>query len=125
MFFVSTATMVVLTRTPVIQVGLMKEQILHCQFAVDHKQASATVEWMFQRHGERTKLFSYSSRTGKSEGRGVSVKSLSAGDASLKLPLTKLTNEGTYTCSVFIPPLHSNSDVILHIQGGTIKHVPF
>ncbi|KAF5897564.1 tapasin-related protein-like, partial [Clarias magur] len=112
----TSATMVVLTRNPLIQVGLMKEQTLHCQFAVDHKQASVTVEWMFQRHGERTKLFSYSSRTGKSEGGGVSVKSLAAGDASLKLPLTKLTSEGTYTCSVFIPPLNSNSDIVLHIQ---------
>lgn len=119
---VSTATMVVLTRTPVIKVGLMMEQTLHCQYEVDHKQASVTVEWMVQRRGERTKLFSYSSRTGKSEGSGVSVKTLATGDASLKIPLTKQTSEGTYTCSVFIPPLHFNSDIVLKIQGGTITH---
>ncbi|KAK2831367.1 hypothetical protein Q7C36_016453 [Tachysurus vachellii] len=112
----STATMVVLTRTPVIHVGLMKEQTLHCQFAVDHRQASVTVEWMLQRRGDRTKLFSYSSRTGKHEGSGVSVKTLAAGDASLKIPLTKQKSEGTYTCSVSIPPLHYNSDIVLNIQ---------
>lgn len=114
--------MVVLTRTPVIHVGLMKEQTLHCQYAVDHRQASVTVEWMLQRRGERTKLFGYSSRTGKHEGSGVSVKTLAAGDASLKIPLTKQTSEGTYTCSVFIPPLHYNSDIVLNIQGRTLKH---
>lgn len=124
-FPVSTAAMVVLTRTPVIYVGLMKEQILHCQFAVDHKQASLTLEWVHQRRGERFKIFSYSSRTGKSEGSGVSLKTLAAGDASMKLPLTKQTSEGTYTCSVFIPPLHYNSDIVLSIQGGTIKHEYF
>lgn len=112
----TTATMAVLTRTPVIHVGLMKEPILHCQFAVDHKQASVTVEWVHQRRGDRTKLFSYSSRTGKSEGSGVSVKTIAAGDASLKLLPTKQTSEGTYTCSVFIPPLHHNSDIVLNIQ---------
>lgn len=122
-FLVTTATMAVLTRTPVINVSLMKEQTLHCQFAVDHKQPSVTVEWVFQRRGERTKLFSYSSHTGKSEGSRVSVKTLATGDASLKLPLTKQISEGTYTCSVFIPPLNSNSDIVLNIQGETIKHV--
>lgn len=122
-FPVSTATMVVLTRTPVIQVGLMKEQTLHCQFAVDHKQANVAVEWLHQWRGERTKVFIYSSRTGKSEGSGVSLKTLAAGDASLKLPLTKQTSEGTYICSVIIPPLNCDSDIVLNIQGGAIKNV--
>ncbi|KAI5098897.1 hypothetical protein C0J45_11036, partial [Silurus meridionalis] len=112
----TSAAMVVLTRTPVIHVRLMEKQTLHCQFAVDHKQADVTVEWVFQRRGERTKLFSYSSRTGKSEGSGVSMKTIAAGDASLKLPLTRQTSEGTYACSVFIPPLHTNTDIILNIQ---------
>ncbi|XP_060799943.1 tapasin isoform X2 [Neoarius graeffei] len=112
----TSAAMAVLTRTPVINVGLLKEQTLHCQFAVDHKQASTTVDWILQRRGERTKIFSYSSRTGKSEGSGVSVKALATGDASLKLPLTKQTSEGTYICSVLIPPLTTNSDIVLNIQ---------
>lgn len=96
---------------------------MHCQFAVDHKQASVTVEWVHKRRGERTKIFSYFSRTDKSEGTGVSLKALAVGDASLKLPLTKQTSEGTYTCSVFIPPLQYNSDIVLNIQGGTMKHL--
>ncbi|TSN39326.1 Tapasin-related protein [Bagarius yarrelli] len=113
---ITSATMVVLTRTPVIHVGLMREQILHCQFAVDHKQANVMVEWVLQRRGERTKLFSYSSHTGKSEGSGMSVKTIASGNASLKIPLIKQTSEGTYTCSVLIPPLDSNTDIVLNVQ---------
>ncbi|XP_072548126.1 tapasin-related protein [Salminus brasiliensis] len=112
----TSAAMVVLTRTPKVVVGFMKDQTLHCQFAVDHKQANVTVEWRLQRRGERTKLFSYTSRTGKTEGSGVSVKAIGAGNASLKLPPTSHTSEGTYICSVLIPPLYGSHDIPLSIQ---------
>lgn len=111
--------MIVLTRTPSVAVGLMKEQTLHCQFAVDHKQANVTVEWRLQRRGERTKIFSYSSRSGKSEGTGVSVKAIGVGNASLKLPLITHASEGTYVCSVLIPPLFGSHDIALNIHGET------
>lgn len=112
----TTAVMVVLTNTPTVDVGLMKEQTLNCEFAVDHKSAHLTVEWRLQRRGDRTKLFSYSSRTGKSEGSGVSMKALSRGDASLKVPLTKQVSEGTYICSVYVPPLYGSHDINLQIM---------
>ncbi|XP_007246004.2 tapasin-related protein [Astyanax mexicanus] len=112
----TSAAMVILTRTPKVVVGLMKDPTLSCQFAVDHKQANMTVEWRLQRRGERTKLFSYFTRTGKSEGSGVSVKAIGVGDASLKLSHTTYASEGTYVCSVLVPPLYGSHDIQLNIQ---------
>ncbi|ROK28211.1 Tapasin-related protein [Anabarilius grahami] len=112
----TSAAMVVLTRTPTVEVGFLKEPNLHCQFAVDHKLPNATVEWRLQRHGERSKLFSYSSRTGKSEGRGVAVKAIAAGNASFKLSPTRKISEGTYICSVMVPPLYGSHDIPLTLS---------
>lgn len=114
------AGMLVLTSTPSVQVGLLKEQTLHCQFAVDHKSPDVTVEWKLQRRGERTLIFSHASRSGKSQGSGVSVRTLGTGNASLRIPLITQSNEGTYMCSVLIPPLYGSSDIILNIQGTTV-----
>ncbi|XP_076832494.1 tapasin-related protein isoform X2 [Brachyhypopomus gauderio] len=113
----TSAVMAVLTTTPVVHAGLLKDKTLHCQFFVDHKQANVTVQWWFQRRGERTKLFTHSSRTGHSEGKGVSIRGLSnAGNASLKLPPITQASEGTYTCSVLVPPLYASQDNILSIM---------
>ncbi|XP_016414122.1 tapasin-related protein-like [Sinocyclocheilus rhinocerous] len=112
----TSAAMVVLTRTPSVEVGFLKEPNLHCQFAVDHKLPNATVEWRLQRHGERSKLFSYSSRTGKIDGSGVAVKAIAAGNASFKLPPTRKHSEGTYICSVMVPPLYGSHDIPLTLS---------
>ncbi|XP_059370349.1 tapasin-related protein [Carassius carassius] len=113
---ITSAAMVVLTRTPSVEVGFLKEPNLHCQFAVDHKLPNATVEWRLQKHGERSRVFSYSSRTGKSEGSGVAVKAIAAGNASYKLPPTKKHSEGTYICSVMVPPLYGSHDIPLSLS---------
>ncbi|XP_052471733.1 tapasin-related protein isoform X1 [Carassius gibelio] len=112
----TSAVMVVLTQTPSVKVRLSKEPNLHCKFAVDHKLPHATVEWRLQQHGERSKLFSYSSRTGKTEGSGVDVQAISAGNASIKLPPTSIHSEGTYICSVMVPPLNGSQDISLTIS---------
>ncbi|XP_076129150.1 tapasin-related protein-like isoform X2 [Alosa pseudoharengus] len=112
----TTAVMMVLSHTPSVEVGLMKEQTLNCEFAVDHKSAHLTVEWHLQRKGHRSKLFSYSSHTGQSEGSGVSVKAIAKGDASLKIPLTRETSEGTYVCSVHVPPISSSHSMALQLM---------
>ncbi|KAL1260784.1 hypothetical protein QQF64_008611 [Cirrhinus molitorella] len=112
----TSAAMVVLTRTPSVEVGFLKEPNLHCQFSVDHKLPNATVEWRLQKHGERNKLFSYSSRTGKSEGSGVAIKAIGAGNASFKLPPTRKNSEGTYICSVMVPPLYGSHDIPLTLS---------
>ncbi|XP_056329688.1 tapasin-related protein isoform X2 [Danio aesculapii] len=112
----TSAAMVVLTRTPSVEVGFLKEPELHCQFAVDDKLPKVTVEWKLQRHGKHIKLFSYSSLTGKSEGSGVTVKAIEGGNASLKLQPTRKRSEGTYVCSVKIPPLNGSHDIPLSIS---------
>ncbi|XP_028818944.1 tapasin-related protein [Denticeps clupeoides] len=110
-----TAAMVVLTYTPSVNVGMLQEKTLNCQFEVDHKSPNLAVEWRHQHRGERFKLFSYNSREGKSEGRGVSLKTIAKGDASLKLPPAKRSSEGTYICSVYVPPLYGSHDIPLQI----------
>ncbi|XP_018606086.1 tapasin-related protein [Scleropages formosus] len=111
----TTAVMVVLTRSPSMEVGLLKDPALHCQFAVDHKRPDLTVEWRLQRHGERSKLFSYTSRSGKTEGAGLSQRAINNGDASLRLSPTTVASEGTYICSVYVPPLYGSQEIVLHI----------
>ncbi|KAL1267314.1 hypothetical protein QQF64_032677 [Cirrhinus molitorella] len=109
------AAMVVLTQTPSMDVGLLKEPNLDCRFAVDHKVPHATVEWKLQQHGRRTNLFSYSSRTGIKEGNGVVLKDIAAGNVSFKLSPTTKHSEGTYICSVMVPPLNGSHDIPLTI----------
>ncbi|KAL1267313.1 hypothetical protein QQF64_032676 [Cirrhinus molitorella] len=110
------AAMVFLSKTPSVDVGLFKEPDLDCRFAVDHALPHATVEWKLQQHGRRTDLFSYSSRTGKTEGNGVALKAIAAGNVSYKLRSTSTHSEGTYICSVMVPPLNGSHDIPLRIS---------
>ncbi|CAJ1066045.1 tapasin-related protein [Xyrichtys novacula] len=112
----TSVAMVTKTRSPSVRAGLGTVQRLHCQFAVDHKGPDVTVEWHFQHRGERTRLFSHASRTGKTQGGGVVVKSLAGGDASLTIPFTKMSNEGRHICSVSVNPLFASMDVTLHVE---------
>ncbi|XP_055052539.2 tapasin-related protein isoform X2 [Misgurnus anguillicaudatus] len=113
----TSAAMVVLTRTPSVEVGFLKEPTLHCQFAVDHKNPNVTVYWKLQRsHGKRSQLFSYTSRTGTSDGTGVSVKAIGVGNASFKLSPTRKHSEGTYICSILVPPLSCSHNILLHLR---------
>ncbi|KAL0970336.1 hypothetical protein UPYG_G00240600 [Umbra pygmaea] len=112
----ASAVMVVLTRTPSVWVGLLKQQTLHCQFAVDHKTSHLTVEWYLMKHGQQTRLYSYSSSSGQTEGSGVAVDGIARGNASLTLPLTEMSSEGTYLCSVRVPPLNGSVTIALHVM---------
>ncbi|XP_075956341.1 tapasin-like [Anarhichas minor] len=112
----TSVAMVIKTQSPSVRAGLGSQQKLHCQFAVDHKAPNVTVEWHRQHRGERTRLFSYNGRTGRSEGSGVGQRSLAGGDASYSLPFAKMTSEGTYICSVSVIPLFVSLDISLHIE---------
>lgn len=111
----TTSVMLLKTNTPTVDSNLLQQPRLNCEFAVDHKSAHLSVEWRVQKRGERSKLFSYSSRTGKAEGSGVNVKGLAKGDASITLSPTKQFSEGTYTCTVYVPPLYGSQEVSLQI----------
>ncbi|KAM6987445.1 uncharacterized protein LKV04_010285 [Tautogolabrus adspersus] len=112
----TTVAMVTKTGSPSVKAGQGSEKKLHCQFAVDHKGPDVTVEWQWQHRGERVKLFSHNSRTGQTNGKGVSLKSLAGGDASLNIPFIKMSSEGKYTCSVSVNPLFASMDINLHIE---------
>lgn len=114
---VSTVVMVIKTLTPSVKAGLGTQQKLHCQFAVDHRGPKVTVEWHWQQRGDRTKLFSHSSRSGQTQGTGVGLRSLAGGDASYTLPFAKMNSEGKYICSVSVTPLFASLDISLHIEG--------
>lgn len=98
-------------------VGLGLQQKLHCQFAVDHKRPAVTVQWHWNHRGDRRELFSYVGQSGQTHGSGVGLKSLAGGDATLNLPFTKLSSEGTYVCSVSVDPLFASLDISLRIEG--------
>lgn len=112
----TTVAMVIKTHTPIVKASLSSQQKLDCQFGLDHRGPNVTVEWHLQRRGERTKLFSHASRTGQTQGGGVKLKALAGGDASYTLPFTKMSNEGTYICSVSVNPLTGSVDMHLLIQ---------
>ncbi|XP_040901673.1 tapasin-related protein [Toxotes jaculatrix] len=112
----TTVAMVIKTLTPSVKAGLSSQQKLHCQFALDHKGPNVTVDWHWQHRGERTRLFSHTSRSGQTHGTGVGLKSLAGGDASYTLPFTKMSSEGTYVCSVSVNPLLASLDMQLHIE---------
>lgn len=112
----TTVALVIKTQTPSVKAGLGSEQKLHCQFAVDHKGPNVTVEWNVQRRGERKRLFSHNSRSGQIQAGAVGLKSLAGGDASYKLPLAKMSDEGMYICSVQVNPLFVSLDVNLYIE---------
>ncbi|XP_059187827.1 tapasin-related protein-like isoform X2 [Centropristis striata] len=112
----TTVAMVIKTQTPSVRAGLGSQQKLHCQFAVDHKGPDITVEWDWQHRGEKSRLFSHTSRTGQSQGTGVGLRGLAGGDASYTLPFTKMSSEGTYSCSVSVNPVLVSVDINLQIQ---------
>lgn len=109
--------MVLKTQSPLVKAGLGIQKKLHCQFAVDHKGPNMTVEWHGQYRGERSRLFSHSSRTKRVEGSGVDLKSIAGGDASYTIPYTKTSSEGSYICSVSVVPVFASVEIKLHIEG--------
>lgn len=107
--------MMMKTLTPSLKSNLGAQNKLHCQFAIDHKSPNLTLEW--HKRGERSTLFSYSRRTGQTEGGGVDLKGLADGDASYNLAFAKIINEGSYVCTVSVFPLTANLDISLRIEG--------
>ncbi|XP_068174261.1 tapasin-related protein isoform X2 [Antennarius striatus] len=112
----TTVAMIIKSTTPSVKVRFGVKESLHCQFALDHKVPNFLVEWHWQYRGEKVKLFSHTSRSGQTHGTGVKIKNLANGDASYTLPFTKMTSEGTYSCSVSVNPLLASLDISLHIE---------
>ncbi|KAM6987392.1 uncharacterized protein LKV04_010217 [Tautogolabrus adspersus] len=95
----TTVALVTETKTPSVKARLDSKQKLHCQFAVDHKAPHVTVEWQWHQYGRRDELFSYNSRTGQSQGSGVSLKNLVP--HSVQRYSHKKNKDKTYTLTAF------------------------
>ncbi|XP_058857471.1 tapasin-related protein-like [Acipenser ruthenus] len=111
------AVFVVHSGPTVVETALRRDVRLDCGFSVDHARPDVTVEWRLQLRGDRRKLFSYASRSGQAERLEgeVSVAEIPRGNASLRLAGVTLKSEGTYVCSVYVPPLYSSQDIQLDI----------
>uniref|UniRef100_A0A3P8V454 Dehydrogenase/reductase (SDR family) member 13b.2 n=1 Tax=Cynoglossus semilaevis TaxID=244447 RepID=A0A3P8V454_CYNSE len=112
----TTVAVVIKSQTPFVRTGLRSQPKLHCQFALDHKSPNFILEWILQRRGERTTVFSYNSRSGQTEGTGVGLKALEDGDASYSLAFTKTISEGLYICSLSVNPLSIQMNMDLHVE---------
>lgn len=112
----TTVVLVINTQSPSVTAGLGTQQKLHCHFAIDHKVPNVTVEWYRQRRGERDRLFSFNSRSGKIQGSGVALKSVMGGDASYTLPYASVMSEGAYICSVAVIPLFTSLEISLNVK---------
>uniref|UniRef100_A0A8C6U2H4 Ig-like domain-containing protein n=1 Tax=Neogobius melanostomus TaxID=47308 RepID=A0A8C6U2H4_9GOBI len=110
----ASVAMVLQTKTPGVTSPLKSQPKLHCQFDIDHKAAKVTARW--HKLGDRAFLFNYNSQTGLTEGSGVALKALAAGDATYTFPVTKVGSEGMYLCSVNVHPLLGSLTVNLHIE---------
>lgn len=113
---ITTVAMVINTETPTVRATLGSEQKFHCHFDVDHKGPNFTAEWHSQKRGERKKLFSYSSRSGRTEGAGVRLKTLSGGEASYTHPYIRATDEGMFVCSVSVVPIFTSVEINLRVE---------
>uniref|UniRef100_A0A3B4A2Z8 Ig-like domain-containing protein n=1 Tax=Periophthalmus magnuspinnatus TaxID=409849 RepID=A0A3B4A2Z8_9GOBI len=99
----TSVVMIIQTQTPVVKSSLKSYSKLQCQFYIDHKAPKVTVEW--KKYGNNAPLFSHNSPSGQTQGSGVDLKQLAAGDATYTTPLTKVGSEGTYMCYVQVHPL--------------------
>nr|XP_014347001.1 PREDICTED: tapasin-related protein-like isoform X2 [Latimeria chalumnae] len=112
------AVYLVRTTTPLIQTPMKKDALLDCTFALDHS-ADVIVEWRFQYKGEKKKLFAYNGPRKQVEhtekGVQVLLDGIPKGNASLLVRNIALKNEGTYTCSVYVPPLFGIHNIQLEI----------
>lgn len=112
------AAMIMKSQTPSVTSSIGGQKKLHCQFAIDHKGPNFSLEW--HKRGERVILFSHTSRTRQTEGRGVDLRDLASGDASYNLAYTKISNEGMYVCLVSVAPLSASLDINLRIEGEKV-----
>uniref|UniRef100_H3BGF6 Ig-like domain-containing protein n=1 Tax=Latimeria chalumnae TaxID=7897 RepID=H3BGF6_LATCH len=118
LFIFNSAVYLVRTTTPLIQTPMKKDALLDCTFALDHS-ADVIVEWRFQYKGEKKKLFAYNGPRKQVEhtekGVQVLLDGIPKGNASLLVRNIALKNEGTYTCSVYVPPLFGIHNIQLEI----------
>lgn len=114
---------IVRTSTPLIRAKLKQDVMLDCSYKIDHS-ADVNIEWRHQHKRARTKLFSYNGRHRQVEhlepGVTAFEEQIKNGNASIRIQNVAIKDEGTYICSVYVPPLFGTNTVLLEIVESPI-----
>ncbi|GCB62454.1 hypothetical protein scyTo_0004252, partial [Scyliorhinus torazame] len=99
---------VVHTSTPLTKTKLKQDLVLDCGYKIDHS-TDFNIDWRYQHKGIKKKLFSYNGRHEQVEhlekGVEVFMDRIRTGNASIRIRNIDVQDEGSYTCSVYVPPL--------------------
>ncbi|XP_020386056.2 tapasin-related protein [Rhincodon typus] len=119
-------TYIVHTRTPLIRTKLKQDLILDCGYKIDHS-TDFNVDWRYQHKGNKKKLFSYNGRHQRIEfiekGVELFMDQIKKGNASLRLRNIGVKDEGSYMCSVYVPPLFGTHAIEVEIMESPIVSV--
>ncbi|XP_067864429.1 tapasin-related protein-like [Heptranchias perlo] len=112
-------TYIIRTSTPFIRTKLRQDLVLDCGYKIDHI-TDFNIEWRYQHRGTKKKLFSYNGRHQQVEhiekGMEVFMDQIKNGNASLRIKNVGIKDEGSYTCSVYVPPLFGTHTINLEIM---------
>lgn len=119
---------VVFSNEKSVSTPLSEETLLHCGFKYQDvpQTQEVSVEWRLQHRGTGHKVLDMKTRMDDVEGtaemhsvrRGSSIdvaQVVSEGNASLTLNKLKVTDEGTYICTVTLGHFHSQQAIQLHV----------
>ncbi|XP_041052830.1 tapasin-related protein-like [Carcharodon carcharias] len=116
-------TYIVHTSTPSIRTKLKQDLILDCGYKIDHS-TDFNIDWRYQHKGNKRKLFSYNGRHEQVEhvekGVEVFMDQIKNGNASLRIRNIGIKDEGSYICSVYVPPLFGTHTIEVEIMESPI-----
>ncbi|GCC24607.1 tapasin-related protein [Chiloscyllium punctatum] len=117
---------IVHTRTPLIRTKLKQDLVLDCGYKIDHS-TDFNIDWRYQHKGNKKKLFAYNGRHQRVEyiekGVELFMDQIKQGNASLLLRNIGVKDEGSYLCSVYVPPLFGTHTIEVEIMESPIVSV--
>ncbi|XP_060704421.1 tapasin-related protein-like isoform X2 [Hemiscyllium ocellatum] len=117
---------IVHTRTPLIRAKLKQDLVLDCGYTIDHS-TDFNIDWRYQHKGNKKKLFAYNGRHQRVEyiekGVELFMDQIKQGNASLLLRNIGVKDEGSYLCSVYVPPLFGTHTIEVEIMESPIVSV--
>ncbi|XP_067866611.1 tapasin-like [Heterodontus francisci] len=110
---------IIYTGTPLIRTKLKQDLILDCGYKIDHS-TDFNIDWRYQHKGTKKKLFAYNGRRQQvehiEEGVEIFMDQIKNGNASLRIRNVRIKDEGSYTCSVYVPPLFGTHTIELEVM---------
>ncbi|XP_078080938.1 tapasin-related protein-like [Mustelus asterias] len=117
---------IVHTSTPLITTKLKQDLVLDCGYKIDHS-TDFNIDWRYQHKGTKKKLFSYNGRHERvehlEEGVEVFMDQIKNGNASIRIRNIGIKDEGSYTCSVYVPPLFGTQTIEVEVMESPIVSV--